>query len=104
MTGRFSTILGANCKNEKKQHAGLSEKVDFSKYITLWRFKDIKQYVPIITMEDETMKESDDWWRFKGREELYNKKRQSEINISHILVFDESMSVFIPRYITRFLT
>ena len=94
------SLLGINGKNEKKQRVGLSEKVDFSKYMRLWRFKEIKRYVPII-MEDETMKESDDWWRFKGRVELYNKKRQSEVNTSHILVFDESMSAFIPRYVSR---
>ena len=54
----------------------LFEKVDFSKYMRLWRFKEIKRYIPI-TMEGNTIKECDDWWRFKGRVELYNKKRQS---------------------------
>ena len=44
-------------------------------------------------MEDNTIKECDDWWRFKGRVELYNKKRQSEINTPHILVFDESRTI-----------
>ena len=63
----------------------------------LWRFKEIKRYVPII-MEDETMK-VDDWWKFKGQVEMFNKKRQSEITTSHILVFDKSMSAFVPRYV-----
>ena len=41
----------------------------------------------------------DDWWKFKGRVEMFNKKRQSEITSLHILVFDKSMSVFVLRYV-----
>ena len=84
-----------NSKNHKKQRKGLSDQVDFSKYMRLWRFKEIKRYVPII-MEDETMKD-DDWWKFKRRVEMFNKKRQSGIATSHVLVFDESMCAFVPR-------
>ena len=58
----------------------------------LWRFREIKSYVPVI-MEDY------DWWKFKGQVEMFNKRRQSKINSSHILVFDESMSAFVPRYV-----
>ena len=88
-------LRGNNSKNQKKQRVGLSDQVDFSKYMRFWRFKEIKPYIPII-MEDETMKD-DDWWKFKGQVEMLNEKRQSNITTSHILVFDESMSAFVPR-------
>ncbi len=56
-------LHGRNGTNQKKQQVGLSEQVDFSKDMQLWRFKEIKCFVPII-MKDETMKD-DDWWKFK---------------------------------------
>ena len=80
----------------KKTKRGLSEQVDFSKYMRLWRFKEIKRYVPLI-MEDVSRKHNDDWWRFKNRVSMYNKNRSTNLAASHILVFDESMSAFIPR-------
>ena len=80
----------------KKVKRGLSEQVDFSKYMRLWRFKEIKRYIPLI-MEDKNKKDNDDWWRFTSRVDMYNKNRSTNLPASHILVFDESMSAFIPR-------
>lgn len=80
----------------KKVKRGLSEQVDFSKYMRLWRFKEIKRYIPLI-MEDKNKKDNDDWWRFTSRVNMYNKNRSTNLPASHILVFDESMSAFIPR-------
>ena len=62
-----------------------------------WRFKEIKQYIPEV-MQDESMKVSDDWWRFKRRLEMLNAKMAKIYHVSSVLVFDESMSAFIPRY------
>ena len=45
------------------------------------------------------MKETDDWWRFKSRVEKINVSRKKKVFKSHIFVFDESMSAFIPRYV-----
>ena len=44
------------------------------------------------------MKVSDDWWRFKRRLEMLNAKMAKIYHVSSVLVFDESMSAFIPRY------
>ena len=48
-------------------------------------------------MEDESMKEDDDWWRFKKRVELFCEKNKDLYYGSSIFIFDESMSAFIPR-------
>ena len=54
-------------------------------------------------MEEERRKEIDEWWRFKTRVENFNKIRKHHIFTSHILVFNESMSVFLPRLILLLL-
>ena len=61
-----------------------------------WRFKEIKQFVPIV-VGDELIKEEDDQWRFKKRVEFFVKINKELDYASSILVFDESMSAFIPR-------
>ena len=49
-------------------------------------------------MEDRTLKEKgDDWWQFKARMDLFNNSRKKHIRASHNLIFDESMSAYIPR-------
>jgi len=71
--------------------------VDFGKYMKWWRFKQIKHYIPLV-MEDTKMKEEDvDWWKFKNRILQHNASKIKNISASHVLVFDESMSSFIPR-------
>jgi len=52
--------------------------------------------VPIV-MENESIKEEDNWWRFKKQVELFAKKNKELYYASSILVFDESMSASIPR-------
>jgi hypothetical protein len=49
-------------------------------------------------MQDESMNVSDDWWRFKQCLEILNAKIAKIYHVSSVLVFDESMSAFIPRY------
>ena len=78
------------------KRSGLSEQVDFSKYMWLRRFKEIKSLLPLITI-DESKKDTDDWYKFKTKVEEYIEKRKKVMYASHILVFDESMSAFIPR-------
>lgn len=84
-------------KNKTKRiKRGLSETVDFGEYLKLWRFDQIKMYIAEV-MEDASLKDNDDWWRFKSRIDLVNRKRINTLMTSHILVFDESMSAFVPR-------
>ena len=81
-------------KNAKRR--SLAASVDYGEWMKEWRFKEIKQYIPAI-MEDATMKEEDDWYRFKRRVQLFNKKNKELYFASSVLIFDESMSAFIPR-------
>ena len=63
-----------------------------------WRFKKIKQSIPIV-MRDQMMRDSEvDWWQLKNLIIKHNYHRKTIISASHVLVFDESMSVFMPRY------
>ena len=79
-----------------KKRKGLSSKIDFGNYMKLWRFRQIQQYISTV-MEDPTIKEKDDWWRFRKRLIDFNKIRETKFFGSHIFVFDESMSAFVPR-------
>jgi hypothetical protein len=84
-----------------KKRRRLSPRVNFGKYMKHWRFKQIKAYVPQVMESEELKEKADDWWRFKKRVNEFNANRKRELTTSHVLVFDESMSAFIPRY--RFL-
>jgi len=86
---------GDECE-KKNVRRGLSQTVDFGKFMKCWRFRQIKKYIAEV-MEDHSIKETDDWWRFKGRVEDFNVSRKKKVFKSHIFVFDESMSAFIPR-------
>ena len=103
----IALLLGASVHNGKgeslwhesrgkKRKKCLSGTNDFGVYMKLWRFKEIRQYVASI-MEDIEKKETCDWWRFSGWVEKGNRYREHKLYASHILVFDESMSSFIPR-------
>ena len=86
-----------NRGNHKKKRRGLSNDVDFGKYLKWWRFKQIKFFIPFV-MEDTDMKDNDvDWWKFKKRVIEHNESKVRKISASHVLVFDESMSAFVPR-------
>ena len=58
-------------KNEVRKT--LPPKIDFSTYVMEWRFKEIKSLISRL-MEDQSLKDSDDWWRFKGRVNSFNNK------------------------------
>ena len=87
----------------KKQHhsnsekmEGLSMQVDFSSYMMEWRFNQIKQFIPSV-MEEEELKDVDDWWRFSERVKKFNELRKKRLKCSGVIVLDESMSAFTPR-------
>ena len=83
-------------KTGKKRKLTLSHQVDFGQYLKLWRFKELKHYVFHI-MKDESIKEEQDWWKFKSYVNKFNQRRQNVILSSHVKVFDESMSAYVPR-------
>ena len=51
-------------------------------------------------MKDESIKEEQDWWMFKKYVDKFNERRKSVILSSHVKVFDESMSAYIPRWVS----
>ena len=70
-----------NRGNGKKKRRGLSNDVDFGKYIKWWRFKQIKFFIPFV-MEDTEMKNSDvDWWKFKKGSSSIMNQRLKNISI-----------------------
>ena len=71
--------------------------VDFGEYMKSWRFKEIKSFIPF-AVADEARKNTDDWWQFSTQIDKFNSKRKEVLHASHVLVFDESMSAFVPRY------
>ena len=93
--GKQGTELWSKTNGVLKKRRTLSSGIDFGKYMKEWRFKEIKMFMPKV-MEDESIREEDDWWRFKKRVQLFAKKNKLYYG-SSILVFDESMSAFIPR-------
>ena len=82
--------------HKSKKRRGLSVNVDFGKYMKRWRFRQISNYIAQV-MENHETRDTDDWWRFRERVKLFNKKRMLNYESSHVLVFDESMSAFVPR-------
>ena len=90
-------LWNTNYMNNTKVRAKLSTNADFGQYMKLWRFKELRAFIPKI-MEDHTLKEQgDDWWQFKLRMNIFNESRKKHTNASHNLIFDESMSTYIPR-------
>ena len=69
---------------------------NFGKYMKQWRCRKIINYMSQV-MDNHETRETDNWWRFQKRFQLFNKKRMLNYELSHVLVFDESMSVFVPR-------
>ena len=60
-------LWNTNETKNKKERKKLSSNADFGTYIKLWRFKELRAFVPK-KMKDDTLKEEgDDWWRFKSR-------------------------------------
>ena len=71
--------------------------IDFGVWMKAWRFRQIKSLIPQI-MEAEYLNEQKyDWWKFKQRIINFNLKRKGKLCASYALVFDESMSTYVPR-------
>ena len=85
---------------KKRRKSGLSKGVDFNDYMKLWRFKQIKHYLPFIFENLELKDKDDDWWRWKTAVEFLNLKRREYLLASHVVCFDECMSAFVPRFVS----
>ena len=72
--------------------------VDFGEHMKQWRFRQVMNYIAQV-MEHHKIRETDDWWKFKERVNLFNKKRKTSCRASHVAVFDESMSAYVPRFV-----
>ena len=83
-------------RNTKKTHQSLAPKVDFGKYMKEWRFKQLKLLLPK-TMEDDTKKEVDNWWRMRKMMDKYTEKTKNVLYVSSLIVLDETMSALVPR-------
>ena len=83
-------------KGKKKPKKSLAGKVDFGKYMKLWRFKELKLLLPR-TMEDEAKKATDDWWRVRKYMDSFTDHVKDSMYISSLVCLDESMSALVPR-------
>ena len=99
-----STIFAQSGQNlwninetQNKVRKKLSSNVDFGNYMKLCRFKELRSVIPKI-MEDLTLiEQGDDWWQFKSQVQMFNNNWKHHTYASHILVFNESISSYIPR-------
>eukprot|EP00978_Attheya_sp_CCMP212_P038794 scaffold195902_cov98-Attheya_sp.AAC.1 len=71
-------------------------KPDFSRHMTIDRFKVLKRFAPSM-FHDEERRETDPWWQIVSLIEDYNANRQSTIAASRTKIFDELMSAFRPQ-------
>ena len=62
----------------KRRKASFSNNIDFGKYMKLWRFKEIKQYVATV-MEDEDSKATNNWFKVKKMVRKFMDKRKENI-------------------------
>ena len=76
---------------------GISKSVNFGKWMKKWRFRQLKLFIPRLMESEELKVANDDWWQFKERVDDFNTNRRNNLYASHVLVFDESMSAYVPR-------
>ena len=60
--------------------------MDFNRYMNLWIFKNINQFIPSIC-KDKLLKETDDWWRLKTWVETFLKKKKEKLVTYNVLYF-----------------
>ena len=82
---------------KKQKPRGIMKPVDFGEHMMAWRFRQIKTLIPKIMESEELRSGNDDWWQFKDRVAKFNANRREKVYASYALVFDESMSAYVPR-------
>jgi hypothetical protein len=68
----------------------------FEKYMSFYRWKEFKRFLPFI-FKDESRKETDPWWEFVLAVEEFNQIRSTKLNGSQWISVDETMSAWRPR-------
>jgi len=101
-------MIGASCYyqsgsiffNDSKENEDkwdtIIQKTNFSKHMKLYRFKELRHYLPRI-WENPATKDQDPWWAFAGAVKELNDIRDEEAIDSWVKVLDESMAVWRPR-------
>ena len=84
-------------QNKNKKPRGIMKAVDFGQHMRAWRFCQIKSLIPRIMESEELRLGDDDWWQFKDRVAKFNANRKEKVYASYALVFDETMSAYVPR-------
>ena len=69
----------------------------YGEHMMAWRFRQIKSLIPRIMESEELRLDNDDWWQFKDRVAKFDQKRKEKVYASYALVFDETMSAYVPR-------
>ena len=82
---------------DPNKRRGISKSVNFGKWMKQWRFRQLKIFIPKLMECEELKAANDDWWQFKKRVDDFNTNRRNNLYASHALVFDESMSAYVPR-------
>ena len=89
--------LWAQDEKGKQKMRGIMKGIDFGQWMKAWRFCQIKALIPMI-MESESLNAlNNDWWKLKQRIIDFNSNRKKKLYASYALVFDESMSSYVPR-------
>ena len=102
----MATFIGAVCfsangselwkKDNDDGWVSIEPSADFSQYMPKYRFKEFRQFLPIIN-EAKTKENFDPWWRYVGGVENFNLTRLKYIVSSNHISMDELMSAWRPR-------
>jgi hypothetical protein len=68
----------------------------FEKYMSFYRWKEFKHFLPFI-YQDESRKDADPWWEFVLAVEEFNQIRSSKLIGSQWISVDDTMSAYRPR-------
>ena len=80
----IQNMLITNETKNKKVRKKLSKNVDFGTYMKLWRFKELRAFIPKI-MEDHTLnEEGDGQWQFQSQMNSFCNSRKN-LYIHHII-------------------
>ena len=89
--------LWAQDEKAKQKMRGIMKGIDFDKWMKTWRFHQIKSLIPTIMELEVLNAQNEDWWKLKQCIIDFNGNRKEKLYSSYALVFDESMSSYVPR-------
>ena len=102
----MAILIGAVCfsangnqlwkKDIENDWVTIEPTAEFYKYMAKYRFKEFRQFLPVIN-EDKSKELTDPWWRYVGGVESFNLNRLKYIIQSNHISMDELMSAWRPR-------